>query len=145
LELRKHLSNLCSAPLEGEEGGRKESLNLELNEIKKAAKALYHQSHKIPEWRKEELKKKLLSYFPEQTVINEAFLLEYSQIDATQPNDLYCVHGQKVVEYFRAKQGGLVELERMWRQHFLDKMRPKFLPDLWSVEHNTKRCALTLV
>lgn len=35
--------------------------------------------------------------------------------------------------------GGLVALERMWRTHFLQVMRPQHLPDLWSVEHSGNR------
>ena len=27
----------------------------------------------------------------------------------------------------------------MWRKHFLDKMKPKFLPPLWSVDHQEER------
>ena len=31
---------------------------------------------------------------------------------------------------------GLLEFQRRWRQHFLDTMNPRFLPELWSVDHN---------
>lgn len=34
---------------------------------------------------------------------------------------------------------GLVALERMWREHFLRIMKPKFLPEFWSLEHNVQR------
>jgi len=51
-------------------------------------------------------------------------------------NDKYVPHGLKVTEQF-AKDGipGLMRLEKMWRQHFVEKMNPKFLPELWSVSH----------
>ena len=29
----------------------------------------------------------------------------------------------------------LAEFVRMWRQHFLDEMKPRFLPNTWSVDH----------
>ena len=32
----------------------------------------------------------------------------------------------------------LAELEKMWRQHFVDEMKPQFLPYMWSVDHNHK-------
>lgn len=32
--------------------------------------------------------------------------------------------------------GGLVAFERTWRQHFLDTMKPQFLPKGWSVDHS---------
>ena len=30
-------------------------------------------------------------------------------------------------------------MEVRWRQHFLDTMKPKFLPPLWSVNHQEER------
>ena len=42
-----------------------------------------------------------------------------------------------VVRYVMERMdGGLVSFERLWRQHFLDTMRPQFLPTGWSVEHS---------
>lgn len=35
--------------------------------------------------------------------------------------------------------GGLCELEKLWRQHFLNTMKPKYLPELWNVNHNANR------
>ena len=32
----------------------------------------------------------------------------------------------------------LATFEKMWRQHFIDTMKPQFLPYLWSVDHNHK-------
>lgn len=42
------------------------------------------------------------------------------------------------MEHFK-KEIGLISLEKRWRQHFLDTMSPKFLPPLWSVEHQKQR------
>ena len=50
-------------------------------------------------------------------------------------NTDYIPHGQKVVRHVTEHEG-LVAFERMWRQHFLDSMEPKFLPALWSVNHS---------
>ncbi|KAM6068687.1 exonuclease 3'-5' domain-containing protein 2 isoform 2-T2 [Theristicus caerulescens] len=52
-------------------------------------------------------------------------------------NESYMPHGLKVVQCF-AKGGlrSLMQLERRWRQHFLDSMQPKHLPEQWSVDHN---------
>lgn len=49
-------------------------------------------------------------------------------------NKDYLPHGLKVVMAV-VESEGILALERMWRQHFLDTMRPKYLPDLWSVNH----------
>lgn len=55
-------------------------------------------------------------------------------------NEGYVPHGLKVVQAY-AEHGlhGLIELERRWRQHFLSSMQPKFLPPLWSVNHNHEK------
>lgn len=44
-----------------------------------------------------------------------------------------------MVQHFQKQESGLVELERMWREHFLFMMKPKYLPSLWSVRHNQER------
>ena len=42
-----------------------------------------------------------------------------------------------MVRYVMEKmEDGLVAFERLWRQHFLDSMKPNFLPKGWSVEHS---------
>lgn len=55
-------------------------------------------------------------------------------------NDNYVPHGLKVVQCH--SQGGLrslMQLESRWRQHFLDSMQPKHLPQQWSVDHNHQK------
>ena len=51
------------------------------------------------------------------------------------PNTEFVPHGQTVVEAV-SRDRKLQDFERMWRQHFLDAMKPRFLPQLWSVTHN---------
>nr|KAF6499965.1 exonuclease 3'-5' domain containing 2 [Molossus molossus] len=55
-------------------------------------------------------------------------------------NESYIPHGLKVVRCH--SQGGLrslMQLESRWRQHFLDSMQPKHLPQQWSVDHNHQK------
>lgn len=47
-------------------------------------------------------------------------------------------HAKKVTEYF-AENGGLLRLERLWRENFLETMEPRYLPDHWSTTHNALR------
>lgn len=54
-------------------------------------------------------------------------------------NENYFAHGAKVVEFYQQSELGLLGLEKMWREHFLKMMKPKYLPSLWSVEHNAER------
>lgn len=48
----------------------------------------------------------------------------------------------QVVRYFEQQEGGLVMLEKMWREHFLETMKPRYLPNLWSVSHNQERLVI---
>lgn len=57
----------------------------------------------------------------------------------SEANENYFAHGMKVVEFYKENKQGLVNLERKWREHFLSTMKPKYMPDLWSVEHNVER------
>ena len=43
-----------------------------------------------------------------------------------------------MVEHFKSTTG-ILDLERRWRQYFLDTMRPQHLPPLWSVDHQQQR------
>lgn len=52
--------------------------------------------------------------------------------------DGYCPHGLKVVKQYQMN-GGLIELEKLWREYFLKTMKPKHLPDLWNINHNADR------
>ena len=44
-------------------------------------------------------------------------------------------HGELLVKAVM-ERGELVDFQRKWRVHFIDSMKPKFLPKLWSVDHN---------
>jgi hypothetical protein len=45
-------------------------------------------------------------------------------------------HGKKVLHHFRHDYHGFI---RRWRQHFVDTMQPKFLPEGWSVDFISHR------
>lgn len=81
----------------------------------------------------------ILNYYKEETVITPELLQEAADIDPKQSNEDYCQHGEKVVQKFQTELGGLLELERIWREHFLHTMQPEFLPALWNVNHNADR------
>ena len=50
-------------------------------------------------------------------------------------------HAESVVNFFR-ENNGILKLEKMWRQHFLDVMKPKFLPANWSIDHQENRLTI---
>ena len=64
------------------------------------------------------------------TVTSTIFVCGYRR-----KNDEFAEHGLKVVQHVMENEG-LLEFERVWRQHFLDTMKPAFLPSLWSVDHS---------
>ncbi|KAK3930760.1 Exonuclease 3'-5' domain-containing protein 2 [Frankliniella fusca] len=131
--LRVELSRQCNAPLASEE-------NVKVTEdktnksIRSAARALLNKSNKLPEKRRKELINMLSDIF--QTEITSDLLESLKDIDISITNQSYAPHGLTVVEHF-AKGGirGLMNLEKMWREHFLKVMEPKYLPPLWSVNH----------
>ena len=84
------------------------------------------------------LKKHRYHKYPEIGITYSELLESAVNIESFIVNDNYTPHGEKVVEYFTSQHGidkGIVMLEKLWRNHFLDSMRPQFLPPLWSVDH----------
>lgn len=138
LNLRYELADLCDAPIQN--GANAKLVEIEsLKQMKSAARALYKNGDRIPEKRRKELEAQFLDGFPEGTIVTKDLLLDYLDVDIYKENENYLVHGKKVVEYFSEKGGGIIQLERKWREHFLKKMNPKYLPELWSVDHNIHR------
>lgn len=145
LLLRLKLANLCDAPLAGpltHVGDRSIS---NWRRLHCAVKALRDKS-KIPFQRQEELTNIILEYTGHQEITPVLLDLldeELKNDFSTSVNQLKRQpHGLKVVQYFEGKEGGLVELERMWREHFLTTMKPRYLPNLWSVRHNQERLTI---
>ncbi|XP_055538985.1 exonuclease 3'-5' domain-containing protein 2 isoform X2 [Wyeomyia smithii] len=136
--MRLKLTSMCTAPYSTQENPKEIRVE-NMSDLRKAARALFHFSDKIPEERRKSLERKVKKLVPKGTEINKEMLEHYANINVTIANEEYCAHGAKVVEYFKQTHGGLSELERMWREHFLRIMKPKHMPDLWSVEHNFKR------
>lgn len=47
-----------------------------------------------------------------------------------------------MVEFYKNTDGGLIMLENIWREHFVNTMQPKYLPDLWSMNHTAERLTI---
>ncbi|KAK2157407.1 hypothetical protein LSH36_192g01012 [Paralvinella palmiformis] len=128
--LKQHLTVKCNA-------GRdtvKFKAESGLQKVKSAAKALLNTSAKIPANRIEELRNIIKLYYGVSN-ITEELLGEAVNIDIRLPNDAYEPHGHLVVKYY-IEHEGLMALEKLWRQHFIDTMKPEYLPELWSVDHS---------
>jgi hypothetical protein len=106
-----------------------------------SARALIKSGSVIPEARKNELLKVIEEAYPGQT-IDESFLQQILKEKEPQA----CIkspHGQLVVDFYKDPiNGGIIVLEKLFRQHFLDTMIPKFMPKLWNVDHNANRLGI---
>lgn len=136
--LKQQLAEEFGAPQGCEEGVRLLE-DSDRRRVRSAARALLTAGEGLPEQRREELQaliKDFLNVTEEQELTNEA-LQQAASLETRIFNKAYVPHGLKVVQA-HAEQGlqGLMDLERRWRQHFLNTMQPRHLPPLWSVDHN---------
>ena len=115
----------------------------DLKAVRSAAKALLNNKGNIPSARVNELKHVLSSYYGIIDV-DEEVCKRGMNLESNILNENYVPHGKKVVEYFISSGDGILYLEKIWRQHFLDTMKPKYLPPFWSVSHQEQRLDIRL-
>ncbi|XP_041071015.1 exonuclease 3'-5' domain-containing protein 2 isoform X1 [Carcharodon carcharias] len=132
--LKQQLAEEFNAPI-----GCEESIRLledpVRRQVRSGARALLH-ADSLPEARREELQSVLKAFYGMETLTRE-ILEEGASLETRIFNENYVPHGLKVTQ--SCAIGGLqalMSLEKRWRQHFLDYMRPRHLPSLWSVDHN---------
>ncbi|XP_076164797.1 exonuclease 3'-5' domain-containing 2 isoform X2 [Ptiloglossa arizonensis] len=147
LQLRRKLADMSDAPLAGPITHIRNKYVNNWQKLHSAVKALREKTT-LPDLRRKELEHYILKCTGQQQVTS-FFLdvlskeLKTAMISMTNLDKSKCQpHGLKVVQYFQRKEGGLVELERMWREHFLLNMNPKYLPNLWSIRHNQERLTI---
>ncbi|XP_033640144.1 exonuclease 3'-5' domain-containing protein 2-like isoform X2 [Asterias rubens] len=102
-----------------------------------AAKALKRNTKvgKLPEQRVDELKR-ILSEFWNVEEVSVDIIDETLTLDVKCENEEFQgSHGEKVVNLVMKDQNGIEKFEKRWRQQFLETMKPKFMPALWSVHH----------
>ncbi|XP_064316112.1 exonuclease 3'-5' domain-containing protein 2 isoform X2 [Phalacrocorax carbo] len=132
--LKQQLAEEFGAPMGSEEGVRLLEDPLR-RQVRSGARALLN-ADSLPDPRRAELLQSIKDFFNTEAVTPE-MLQEAAGLETRIFNESYIPHGLKVVQCF-AKGGlrSLMQLERRWRQHFLDSMQPKHLPEQWSVDHN---------
>ena len=110
--------------------------------VRSAGRALLKdfERNKIPKNRKLELIKVLLDHF-NKTEIDIEVIKIASDLDPYIENEDYVSHAESVVNYFQ-ENSGILALEKLWRQHFLTTMKPKFLPRNWSIDHQEDRLSV---
>ncbi|OAD52035.1 Exonuclease 3'-5' domain-containing protein 2 [Eufriesea mexicana] len=146
LQLRRKLADMCDAPLAGPLTHVRNKYVNNWRKLHSAVKALRERTT-LPDARRKELEHYILECTSKQQVTPILLDLLNKELKnvISVPNydqSKYQPHGLKVVHNFQKREGGLVELERMWREHFLLTMKPKYLPNLWSVRHNQDRLTI---
>lgn len=137
IKIRKMLEAKCDAPIY-ELPANEDDLK-KFRYIQRSARALLNKKIKIPEQRRLELEKVVQQAYPNQTLTID-FLNEI--INEEEPTiEHKTSHGELVVEFYK-KNDGLIELEKIFRQHFLDTMQPQFMPKLWNINHNANRLGI---
>ena len=105
----------------------------ELRKVKSAAKALNYAGDKLPADRRQELSLIVQEYI-NAPVLTPELIAHATTMETRKENVNFVSHGCEVVRKIR-EEGKLLEFEKMWRKHFIDTMRPRYLPPLWSVDH----------
>ncbi|XP_036167001.1 exonuclease 3'-5' domain-containing protein 2 isoform X2 [Myotis myotis] len=135
--LKQQLAKEFQAPIGSEEGLRLLE-DPERRQMRSGARALLN-AESLPAHRKEELLQALREFYSTDTVTDE-MLQEAASLETRISNENYIPHGLKVVQcHSRGGLRSLMQLESRWRQHFLDSMQPKHLPQQWSVDHNHQK------
>ena len=112
--------------------------NPQLLKVRSAAKALLHAGEKMPPQRCEELENIIKDYYNVESVTDE-ILQESVQTNTKVENSNFAgLHGERVVKSV-TEAGELEDFVRMWRTHFLEYMQPRFLPEMWCVDHNLQK------
>lgn len=139
-QLRSQLGKEFQAPV-CNEAGTKDIIDNSRKMVRDAARAMLRHHSSLPVARALEYQCTLQQFFgcevPTEEQMEEAANMEVKVYRNNQQE-----HGQAVVEAY--KKVGLSKLEQRWRQHFLDTMNPRFLPDCWSVTHNMYKMKLKI-
>lgn len=138
LKIRRMLEEKCNAPIIQLPDNSDELRQFKT--IQKSAKALVKSKDIIPEARKRELRSIIETAYPNK-VIDDEFLNELFTLPVPEHIQKVLSHGEVVVDYY-ANNGGIVELEKVFRLHFLNTMNPQHMPNLWSVDHNADRLTI---
>ncbi|XP_042889306.1 exonuclease 3'-5' domain-containing protein 2-like [Penaeus japonicus] len=138
--LRSQLAEECDAPI-GTDKDVKATVDKAKKAVRYAAGALLRSPSSIPEKRIAELQGVVRKYYGVEELTRE-LLEEAANMEVKIYNEEYQAHGHKVFEVY--SKVGIVELEQRWRQHFLSSMKPKHLPECWSVTHNVYKLRLKM-
>ncbi|KAL1243144.1 Exonuclease 3'-5' domain-containing protein [Trichinella spiralis] len=132
---QRSLAEQCNAPLRLAEQ-QEDKFSKDAFKIRGYARTLKFHFDQLPDDRREYLQKQLALFFQQDKfqldLIEKA--IEMEKPNATHRNNIYDTHAECVVNYYANSEIGLSGFEKLWRKRFVDLMKPKFLPSLWSVD-----------
>ncbi len=123
VELKKKFADKYNAPLSG--AGFK--FDKMLGTVKGAASTLLSAKDKLPPYRFEALSKIVEDHLHRKWTVED--LENLSKVDPYNFGD-YVHHGKIVLD----KLEDINEFVQIWRCHFLETMKPQFLPKYWTFE-----------
>ncbi|XP_012283463.1 exonuclease 3'-5' domain-containing protein 2 [Orussus abietinus] len=144
LQLRKKLAVMCGAPLFETLPHQWHKTSSDWRKLYSAVKALKNQNS-LPAKRRPQIESVIVKCTGQKVTADLLDVLERQLKNGPMHPPLpssYMPHGQAVVYHFQNNKGGLIELERLWREHFVRSMKPQYLPKLWSVSHSHQRFAI---
>jgi hypothetical protein len=124
-ELRAELGRECGVPPHGLRGeqDRRRSRAVSL------ARALRRDGQRIPAARRQEMLR-LIGERLGKELPDDVDVEAVAGVEAASEGELLAEHGRAVVAWAGDVQAFLCR----WRQHFLDTMQPRFMPDHWDVD-----------
>ena len=132
-KLKLKLSKTYKAPIEGSS-----TINHTLFYAIKSAHVLKFHIDSIPKDKIEPHKEKIRAYTGQKKVTQKIIdnLIDISYAEAKKMKS----HGEIVVEKLVLEgPEAIQEFVEMWRQHFLDTMKPKYMPKYWDVKRPASR------
>lgn len=137
---RSELAREFNAPV-GVEQNFKVAVDNSRKFVRNAARALLKNRDNIPTKKVSEMEKLVKDFYKVDDILSE-HLQDAANMDINFLNEGFQVHGQRIYELY--EKIGLVKLEQRWRQHFLDSMKPQYMPECWSVKHNVYKLGLKM-
>lgn len=129
-EFKKELAKLHDTSLLGKGCYTDKSLY----SVRNAGNSLYYHFDKMPVARREFLLDKLRDYYNKEEISKDD-MLNAAKINPEVQTEQYVPFGKFIVDQY---VDDMLSFIVMWRQHFVDHMKPKYLPDFWSVNYQLK-------
>jgi len=106
----------------------------DIKKVQSAATALSRSYSNLPLQRRDELQQIIMDYF-DTSEMNQSLIEKAMNLSIKVQNPHFKPHGEAVVESLMKGNAlqRIYDFECLWRKHFVNSMKPKFLPIRWSI------------